>query len=111
MEGEACASFGESLDGLRWPDGGKRIKQKKECMKNENGECVKTVQLVKLMRPDFASRETGETRLGSGLRRPATAVVVAPQQSLQGIFKCPQHPANNYLLALIYRVGFTVTTP
>ena len=55
-------------------------------MKNENGECVKTVQLVKLMRPDFASRETGETRLGSGLRRPATAVVVAPQQSLQRVF-------------------------
>ena len=82
MEGEACASFGESLDGLRWPDGGKRIKQKGECVKNEKNDCVKTVQLVKLVRPDFASRETGETRLGSGLRRPATAVVVAPQQSL-----------------------------
>ena len=57
MEGEACASFGESLDGLRWPDGGKRIKQKGECVKNENGECVKTVQLVKLVRPDFASND------------------------------------------------------
>ena len=27
MEGSACTSFGESLDGLRWPDGGRGRKQ------------------------------------------------------------------------------------
>ena len=36
----ACTSFGESLDGLRWPDGGRGRKQEGGCVRKEGGECT-----------------------------------------------------------------------